>query len=94
MAETAGEKTELPSQKRLKDAVDKGDILKSREFATALVMLAGVGWILLSGPALIAACSLARTSRRALAPARSPRLDVLPQKKRPRNWPAISKACT
>jgi flagellar biosynthetic protein FlhB len=56
MAEGGGEKTELPSQKRLKDAVDKGDILKSREFATALVMLAGVGWILFFGPSLIAAC--------------------------------------
>ena len=39
MAEDSGEKTEAPSAKRLKDAKEKGDVLKSREFATALVAL-------------------------------------------------------
>ena len=37
MAEDFGDKTEAPTQKRKDDARDKGDILKSREFATALV---------------------------------------------------------
>ncbi|WP_085808305.1 flagellar biosynthesis protein FlhB [Sphingomonas sp. TZW2008] len=56
MADEFGEKTEAPTPKRLKDAVEKGDILKSREFATALVVLAGVAWIVFFGPALVAAC--------------------------------------
>ena len=56
MAEDAGDKTEAPTTKRRKDATDKGDVLKSREFATALVILAGVGWMIFLGPALIDAC--------------------------------------
>ena len=56
MSESGGEKTEAPSGKRLKDAADKGDVLKSREFATALAMLAGVGWVLMFGPSMMAAC--------------------------------------
>lgn len=51
-----GDKTEAPTAKRRKDATDKGDILKSRELATALVMLAGIGWIVFFGQALLAAC--------------------------------------
>lgn len=56
-----GEKTEAPTQKRRKDAVHKGDVLKSREFATALVVLAGVAWIAFLGPSLIAACKAVMT---------------------------------
>ncbi|WP_375249596.1 flagellar biosynthesis protein FlhB [Sphingomonas sp.] len=56
MAEDFGDKTEAPTQKRKDDARDKGDILKSREFATALVVLAGTSWMIFFGPALIAAC--------------------------------------
>lgn len=56
MADEFGEKTEAPSQKRLRDAADKGDVLKSREFATALVVLAGVAWLVFFGPSLVAAC--------------------------------------
>lgn len=51
-----GDRTEAPTQKRVRDAVEKGDVLKSREFATALVMMAGVAWIALFGPSLMAAC--------------------------------------
>jgi flagellar biosynthetic protein FlhB len=53
MAE-GGEKTEAPTAKRRKDAVDKGEILKSRELSTALVILAGVAWIMIFGGQLIA----------------------------------------
>ena len=56
MADEFGEKTEAPTQKRRKDAVEKGDVLKSKEFATALVVLAGVAWLAFFGPAMIAAC--------------------------------------
>jgi len=56
MAETLGEKTEAPTPKRLKKARDDGTVLKSRDFAAALVVLAGCGWMALMGPALLSAC--------------------------------------
>ena len=56
MAEEFGEKTEAPTQKRKKDAADDGQILKSREFATALLVLAGCAWMALAGPSLLHAC--------------------------------------
>lgn len=62
MADEFGEKTEAPTAKRRKDATDKGDVLKSREFATALVVLAGVAWIAFFGPSLMAACKSVMTA--------------------------------
>ncbi len=56
MSEAGGERTEAATPKRVKDAVEKGDVLKSREFGTALAMLAGVAWIVWFGPELIRAC--------------------------------------
>lgn len=56
MADQSGDKTEAPSQKRKQDAFKEGDVLRSREFATALVVLAGCGWMALFGPSLVAAC--------------------------------------
>jgi len=50
-----GEKTEQPTPKRLADATEKGDILQSRELSTALVVMAGVGWLAIGGPLLIEA---------------------------------------
>ena len=44
------EKTEQPTAKRRSDAAEKGDVLQSRELGTALVMLAGAGWLALAGP--------------------------------------------
>ncbi|MFX4809695.1 EscU/YscU/HrcU family type III secretion system export apparatus switch protein, partial [Acinetobacter baumannii] len=37
-------------------------ILKSREFATALVILAGCGWLAMMGPSLVGACKEIMTS--------------------------------
>ena len=51
-----GERTEAPTPKRLQKAREDGDLLKSRDAATALVVLAGVGWLALFGPSLLAAC--------------------------------------
>jgi flagellar biosynthetic protein FlhB len=51
-----GDKTEAPTAKRRKDAREKGDVLKSKDLATALVVLAGVAWMIFFGPQLIAAC--------------------------------------
>jgi len=49
-APDADQKTQAPTAKRKRDAADKGDVLQSRELATALMMLAGVGWMMLAGP--------------------------------------------
>jgi len=56
MAEYEGDKTEAPTAKRRKDAIERGEILKSREFATALIVLAGCGWIAMLGPQMVKAC--------------------------------------
>jgi flagellar biosynthetic protein FlhB len=55
MAETAGEKTLAPTEKRLKEAAKNGDVLRSRELAVAasalvgaVFMKAGGGWLLSS----------------------------------------------
>lgn len=50
MSESAGEKTLAPTQKRIRDAAREGDVLRSRELATAAAMLAGVAWLKLAGP--------------------------------------------
>ncbi|URW75565.1 flagellar type III secretion system protein FlhB [Sphingomonas donggukensis] len=56
MSESAGEKTELPTQKRLTKARDDGQILRSREFASALGILVGCAWLAMLGPGLLSAC--------------------------------------
>ena len=50
MSESAGEKTFAPTPKRLRDAALKGDVLRSRELATAVSIVAGLAWLLLAGP--------------------------------------------
>lgn len=55
MAETAGEKTEAPTPKRREKALDEGQLLKSKEFGAALIVLIGCGWVALLGPTLIGA---------------------------------------
>lgn len=50
-----GERTEKPTAKKLADAAKEGDILQSRELATALVVMAGAGWLALAGPMLMRA---------------------------------------
>ena len=52
---SSGEKTEKPTQKRLRDAEKKGDVLQSKELGTALVVMAGTVWIALAGPAIMEA---------------------------------------
>lgn len=50
-----GEKTEKPTAKRLSEAVGKGDILQSRELSTAMVTMAGVAWLAVTGPDFVGA---------------------------------------
>jgi flagellar biosynthetic protein FlhB len=56
MAETAGERTEAPTQKRRQKALDDGDVLKSQDFSAAIVILAGCLWMATLGPSLLGAC--------------------------------------
>jgi flagellar biosynthetic protein FlhB len=55
MAETAGEKTEKPTAKKLGEAAKNGDILQSRELGTAIVVMAGVAALAVTGPELMGA---------------------------------------
>ena len=50
MSETAGEKNLAPTEKRKKDAARDGDVLRSRELATAASMMAGIAWLKFAGP--------------------------------------------
>lgn len=49
-----GEKSFAPTEKRLRDAAQKGNVLRSREVATAVSTLAGALWLKLAGPWLLA----------------------------------------
>ena len=49
------QKTEAPTDKRRRDAAEKGDVLQSRELGTALVVLAGAAWLALAGPLFLGA---------------------------------------
>jgi flagellar biosynthetic protein FlhB len=53
MSEESGEKSYAPSAKRLREAAKNGDVLRSRELATAATMMAGSAWLLLAGPWLL-----------------------------------------
>ncbi|MGH6780770.1 MAG: EscU/YscU/HrcU family type III secretion system export apparatus switch protein, partial [Sphingomonadaceae bacterium] len=49
------QKTEEPTDKRRRDAMEKGDVLQSRELGTALVIWAGAAWVVLAGPWVVEA---------------------------------------
>jgi flagellar biosynthetic protein FlhB len=53
MSESAGEKSFAPSQKRLDNAAREGDVLRSRDMATAAGLLGGVALLKLVGPWLL-----------------------------------------
>lgn len=48
-----GEKSFAPTEKRKKDAAKKGNVLRSKEVATAVAVLAGAIWLKLAGPWLL-----------------------------------------
>jgi flagellar biosynthetic protein FlhB len=52
--ETAQEKTEEPTEKRLNDAREKGQLPRSRELSTLLVLTGGGLSLMILGPALLA----------------------------------------
>ena len=47
--EDKDQKTEAPTDKRRREAERKGNVLQSRDLATALVLLLGAGWLALAG---------------------------------------------
>ncbi|MBV1918129.1 MAG: EscU/YscU/HrcU family type III secretion system export apparatus switch protein [Sphingomonadaceae bacterium] len=53
MSEQAGEKTLAPTPKRKKDAAKKGQVLRSKELATAAAILVGATWLMFAGPWLL-----------------------------------------
>ena len=68
MAESAGDKTEAPTQKRRDDAAKKGERPQARELAPALVMLGGAGWLAIAGATLAQGCARALRDGLTLAP--------------------------
>jgi flagellar biosynthesis protein FlhB len=54
-SESGGEKSEAPTAKKLKDSVEKGDVLQSKDLGAALVMIVGAGWLAFGGPLLVSA---------------------------------------
>ncbi|TCM18851.1 flagellar biosynthetic protein FlhB [Novosphingobium sp. PhB165] len=50
MSEQEGEKSFAPTAKRRKDAAEKGDVIRSREMATAAGVAMGGAWLALAGP--------------------------------------------
>lgn len=62
MSESFGEKTEAPTPKRKRKATEEGQLLKSRDFGTAIVILIGCAWMALLGPSLIGACKEVMTA--------------------------------
>ncbi|WP_066797893.1 flagellar type III secretion system protein FlhB [Sphingomonas soli] len=56
MSESAGEKTEAPTPKRKRKAVEEGQILKSKDFGTAVIILLGCAWMAFFGGGLMTAC--------------------------------------
>jgi flagellar biosynthetic protein FlhB len=47
------QKTEEPTAKRRREAAEKGDVLQSKELATALIIVAGAAWLALAGKMLM-----------------------------------------
>ncbi|MBU6266002.1 MAG: flagellar type III secretion system protein FlhB [Sphingomonadales bacterium] len=53
MAETAGEKTFAPTEKRLREAAKNGDVLRSKDLGNAVAMLVGAAFLRFGGPWLL-----------------------------------------
>jgi flagellar biosynthetic protein FlhB len=50
LAEQEGEKSFAPTEKRKKDAAKNGDVLRSKDLATAIGVLVGAIWLKFAGP--------------------------------------------
>jgi flagellar biosynthetic protein FlhB len=56
MAGDAEDKSEAPTPKRKQEAVNKGDLLQSKELGTALMLVAAAAWVRFLGPMFILSC--------------------------------------
>ena len=50
MSEESGEKSFAPTEKKLRDAAKKGDVLRSADLGTAVSVLIGAAWLHFAGP--------------------------------------------
>ncbi|WP_353226621.1 flagellar type III secretion system protein FlhB [Novosphingobium sp.] len=50
MADDGGEKTFAPTAKRRREAIERGDVLRSKEMIVATGTAVGVAWLILAGP--------------------------------------------
>lgn len=62
MSESEGEKKHAPSQKRKREAAQKGDVLRSKDLSTAVAALAGAAWLAMAGPWMLAKLTEGLTS--------------------------------
>jgi flagellar biosynthetic protein FlhB len=53
MSEQSGEKSFEPTEKKKRDAAQKGDVLRSKEVGTAVAILCGALWLIVGGPWLL-----------------------------------------
>lgn len=53
MAESSGEKTFAPTAKRRREAVERGDVLRSKDMTVATGTIVGVVWLMVAGPMLL-----------------------------------------
>lgn len=49
----SGEKSFAPTEKRRREATEKGDVLRSRELSTLVAILVGTAWLKFQGPLLL-----------------------------------------
>jgi flagellar biosynthetic protein FlhB len=73
-----GEKTFAPTAKRKREAARKGDVLRSRELATAATILFGGAWLAFAGPWLLG--DLGGVLREALTFDRADIADIHPER--------------
>ncbi|QWC57406.1 flagellar type III secretion system protein FlhB [Erythrobacter sp. 3-20A1M] len=55
MSDQSGEKAFAPTEKRRRDAAQKGDVLRSKEVGTAVSVMVGAVWLIVAGPWLFGA---------------------------------------
>ena len=73
----ADSKTEAPTDKRRRDAAERGEVWQSRELGTALGVIGGAAWLAVAGPGLVAACGAILARELTIAPDRDLDLGAL-----------------
>ncbi|WP_419815196.1 EscU/YscU/HrcU family type III secretion system export apparatus switch protein [Glacieibacterium sp.] len=71
------EKTEEATDKRRREAPERGDVWQSRELGSALGILAAFTWLVLQGPALFAGCRSMLAAALSISPQHATDVDLL-----------------